>query len=317
MKVSVIVPVKNRASLLPITLNNILNQSHPPYEVIVVDDDSTDDLKGVIEKYKSQVIFIKSGGRGPGAARNSGVRIATGDAIQFFDSDDLMTNNKLEVQSELLRKRDADFVYGPYVKAVYNDRKWEQADVIMQYYPLPNTVLADLVLQGWCSITQSVLFSAQLIKEVGFWREDLMPHEDYEYWFRIGKVARNFCHENRSCVIYRQHQKQITNMEVSQRARLLDGIAAMRQIWAEIDYNPSLRTRLLFKGRYTSSRLDYRKGFGNEDNLKLTSTDYLSVIYYKLDNKLKRILTGTGWQPLHGVKSPGREEFHSYLENLV
>src|SRR6478609_5991539 len=117
MKVTVIIPVKNRAHLLPVTLDNVLGQTLTPYEVIVVDDYSTDNIEAVIKRYSKEVIFTKSKGRGPGGGRNTGLEIATGNVIQFFDSDDLMTKNKLQVQSTVLHKRNVDFVYGPFVKA--------------------------------------------------------------------------------------------------------------------------------------------------------------------------------------------------------
>src|SRR5688572_24662883 len=116
MKISVVIPVKNRATLLPKTLTNILNQTLTPFEVFVVDDGSTDDIASVISQFDSRVFFLKNSRRGPGAARNEGLLASTGDYIQFFDSDDLMTRNKLETQAKLLNNTGADFVYGPYVK---------------------------------------------------------------------------------------------------------------------------------------------------------------------------------------------------------
>ena len=180
MKISVIIPVKNRANLLAVTLSNILGQSLKPYEIIVVDDASTDNIKDVISHFESSVIFVRSFGNGPGAARNTGLGIATGEAIQFFDSDDLMTKNKLAVQALLLKERKGDFVYGPWVRASNENDAWKQLDVIMQYYPVPKGLMKNHVLRGWCNITQSALFSHDLIKEVGLWREDFLTHEDYE-----------------------------------------------------------------------------------------------------------------------------------------
>jgi glycosyltransferase involved in cell wall biosynthesis len=112
--VSVIIPVKNRAELLRKTLDNLLAQSKKPEEIIVVDDHSTDGIQLVIFDYITDCIFLNNKGKGPGAARNLGLSVATGKYIQFFDSDDLMTKNKLEVQAKILLTSDNGAVYCPY-----------------------------------------------------------------------------------------------------------------------------------------------------------------------------------------------------------
>ena len=69
--ISVIIPNFNRANLIGETLENILNQTLPPHEIIVVDDGSTDNIAPVIAKYQDRVIFTKNQrGKGPGGARN-------------------------------------------------------------------------------------------------------------------------------------------------------------------------------------------------------------------------------------------------------
>lgn len=315
MKISVIIPVKNRVSLLRITLNNVLGQSKQPHEIIVVDDASTDDIDKVINEYKHKVTFTKSTGKGPGAARNTGLRMATGDAIQFFDSDDLMTNNKLEEQAKLLQDKNADFVYGPWVKATIENNTWKQIDVIMQYYPLSEGSLADFVLQGWCNITQTALFKKDFIDQVGFWREDLMTHEDYEYWFRIAKLAKKFAHENKTCVIYRQHQNQITDLGVLNESRWMDGIKAMQFISDGINYKPSIESLWLLKGRNAASKLGYIKNFANDAGISITTTEKLYIIYHKIKSKITRV-KGTSWQKMHGVLPMGNDVFTDYITKL-
>lgn len=314
MNISVIIPVKNRAALLRITLDCILNQSKKPHEIIVVDDGSTDELPEVINEYKDRVIFTKSAGKGPGAARNTGMRLATGNAIQFFDSDDLMTVNKLEVQARLLEEQNADFVYGPWVKAVNEEGTWKQVDVIMQYHPLEHGNFADYVLQGWCNITQTVLFKRELFDKVGFWREDLMPHEDYEFWFRVGKQTQKFVHENKSCVIYRQHKHQITDMDVPNKARWMDGINAMKYIQDGINYNASMSSLWSFKGRAAASKAEFIKKFGNDPAIHLGLLDNAYVFFHKLIKKLTRV-KGTNWQHMHGI-SKSADAFKNYLKLL-
>jgi glycosyltransferase involved in cell wall biosynthesis len=314
VKISVIIPVKNRASLLIHTLDCILGQSKKAYEIIVVDDASSDNLPQVIEAYQERVSFVKCSGSGPGAARNTGMRIATGDAIQFFDSDDLMTSNKLEVQAKLLEDNKADLVYGPWVKAAYEKGGWKQMDVIMQFYPLNKNRLADFILEGWCNITQSALFRRELLEKVGFWREDIITHEDYEYWFRVGLNTHKFVHENKTCVIYRQHKNQVTDQQVANKSRWMDGIKAMQMIFNNINYRPSLHSLWLFKGRRYLAEMGYVEKFGNDVQLDTNLYKEIFSFYFKLNRKLTTV-KGTGWQKMHGVY-PISKQFETYIKLL-
>src|SRR5579864_366780 len=96
LNVSVIVPNYNRETLIGETISNLLAQTLPPSEIIVVDDGSTDKSVDVIRSFGDKIKLIQQSNQGPGAARNAGLRIATGDFIQFQDSDDLFSLNKIE-----------------------------------------------------------------------------------------------------------------------------------------------------------------------------------------------------------------------------
>jgi glycosyltransferase involved in cell wall biosynthesis len=102
---SIIVPVYNRAHLISETISSVLSQTYTAFEIIVVDDGSTDDLKKIIEtnfgdKEKIRYFYIPNGERG--AARNFGLKQAAGDFAVFFDSDDLMKTNYLETLHKVI-----------------------------------------------------------------------------------------------------------------------------------------------------------------------------------------------------------------------
>jgi GT2 family glycosyltransferase len=129
--ISVIIPAYNRAGLIGATLRSLLNQTVPAKEIIVIDDGSTDGTAEAVEhefsvfreqfsaKSKIQnptLKILRQQNAGPGAARNRGVAVATGDFIHFFDSDDIAAPNKHEVQLRALLETGADIAYGPWVK---------------------------------------------------------------------------------------------------------------------------------------------------------------------------------------------------------
>jgi len=86
---SVIIPVFNRAHLVKATIDSVLEQDFKDYEIIAVDDGSTDRSGDVIQQYRDQVIYVRQENQGEGAARNSGIQIAQGEYLAFLDSDDL------------------------------------------------------------------------------------------------------------------------------------------------------------------------------------------------------------------------------------
>jgi hypothetical protein len=89
MTFSVVIPTRNRRDLLERTLQSVWMQSRPADEVLVVDDASTDDTVAWLDSQGGRLRVLQSGGAGPGAARNTGARAATGDYVAFLDSDDL------------------------------------------------------------------------------------------------------------------------------------------------------------------------------------------------------------------------------------
>ncbi|MCU0397127.1 MAG: glycosyltransferase [Cyclobacteriaceae bacterium] len=105
VKVSIILPTHNRAHLLPRAINSVLNQTYPNWELIIVDDGSTDNTKYIIDKFNDRrikYIQLKSNVGAP-EARNIGMVQAKGDFITFLDSDDEYYNNKVEKQLKLFR----------------------------------------------------------------------------------------------------------------------------------------------------------------------------------------------------------------------
>lgn len=97
---SIIIPVYNRGRLVCETLESVLGQRFKDYEIIVVDDGSTDDTSDILSEFEGQIHLIKQNNQGPEVARNTGASIATGDYLVFLDSDDLLMPWALEVYAK-------------------------------------------------------------------------------------------------------------------------------------------------------------------------------------------------------------------------
>lgn len=96
LHITALVPTYNRARLLPRALNSILNQTCPPYEIIVVDDGSTDDTKEVVASFGDQVRYIYQDNAGSAVARHHGLSVAQTEWVALLDSDDIWNPDHLE-----------------------------------------------------------------------------------------------------------------------------------------------------------------------------------------------------------------------------
>lgn len=118
-KVSIIIPIYNTAKYLDTCLNSILKQTYQNLEIILVDDGSTDDTSKIIDNYakkNKRIIVFHQKNRGQSAARNAGIKLATGDYISFIDSDDTVKPNFITELLEVYNNETALSVCGIHYK---------------------------------------------------------------------------------------------------------------------------------------------------------------------------------------------------------
>lgn len=125
MKVSIIIPVYNGALYIDKCFNEILNQTYKDYEIVAINDGSTDDSSKILKKYESKYSFIKvinQKNRGQAIARNKALEIATGEFITFVDIDDFIDIHYLEELLNAVIENKADMAYCDYYE-YYNPTK--------------------------------------------------------------------------------------------------------------------------------------------------------------------------------------------------
>lgn len=116
MKVCVIIPTYNRSRLLLEAVDSVLSQTYRDFEIIIVDDGSTDDTEKEIGRYSGKVTYIKQRNAGVNAARNHAISVTRSDYIALLDNDDRWLNFKLELQVALLEQyRDVGFVFSDFM----------------------------------------------------------------------------------------------------------------------------------------------------------------------------------------------------------
>lgn len=115
MKVSVIIPTYNRAELVQEAIESVLRQSFEDYEIIVIDDGSTDGTGEALKGFASRIRYIGQDNRGLGAARNRALELAQGEYIALLDSDDLWPPHKLALEVSILDQYpEVAFVFGDF-----------------------------------------------------------------------------------------------------------------------------------------------------------------------------------------------------------
>ena len=222
MDVSVVVPTRNRSALLAMTLRSALAQRDVHFEVIVVDEASTDDTPAVIASLGDPRIRVirHSRAQGVSAARNRGVTEARADWIAFLDDDDLWAPTKLALQLRAARESGASWVYVGHVNINVHYRVTGgepplAPDELIKQLPQHN------VVPGGCS---GVMVSKNALQRVGPFDVRLQPLADWELWLRL---ARNGLPGwvPQPLVAYRLHgaQMSLSASRVESEFRLLAG----------------------------------------------------------------------------------------------
>jgi glycosyltransferase involved in cell wall biosynthesis len=110
--ISVILPVYNRANWVARAIDSVLSQTYQNFELLVIDDGSTDDTSRVLENYGSRLKVLKQAHRGATAARNLGLEYARGEFVAFIDSDDRWYADRLSSQLHCFNRREVGLVFG-------------------------------------------------------------------------------------------------------------------------------------------------------------------------------------------------------------
>jgi glycosyltransferase involved in cell wall biosynthesis len=182
--ISIIIPTYNRMTYLFRAIESVLYQTYIDWELIIIDDGSTDKTKEhVLEliKINNKVRYVKTPNRGVSAARNLGINISKGKFIAFLDSDDEWLPNKMQIQMDFLQSN-------PNLLLVHGEEIWIRNGKRVNQKNIHKKGGGDIFSQclDLCAISPStVLIKKELFKEVGFFREDFPVCEDYDLWLRI------------------------------------------------------------------------------------------------------------------------------------
>lgn len=184
-KVSIIIPVYNVTSFLRQCITSVLNQTYKNIEVIAVDDKSTDDSLDILKSYDDERLIIveQSTNQGQAAARNKGLDIATGEYIQFVDSDDFIELDMVEKIVNVFKKTSVDFIR--FNAKSYNDgedKTFNEDKYIFNHYLRENKIYRNndlkFIYYSFTGVPYLYTFSRELIQRKTIRFFEGIIHED-------------------------------------------------------------------------------------------------------------------------------------------
>lgn len=217
--VSIIVPVYNAAKYIEQTIDMVCQQTYKDWELILVDDASSDGSADVIEKrIKSQGkrirLIRKDYNEGAAAARNSGIDASSGRYIAFLDADDVWMPDKLEKQVAFMEKTGAAFSFHSYE---FGDEKANPTGRIVR---APQTLKFRQALSRTVIFTTTVMFDTEKI-DMEIIHMPQVPSEDTATWWRILKSGYVAYGLDENLAIYRRPGKSLSSNK----------FVAMQRIW--------------------------------------------------------------------------------------
>jgi glycosyltransferase involved in cell wall biosynthesis len=242
--VSVVVPSYNYGHLIRETLDSLAAQTYGGWECVVVDDGSTDDTLRVVEAYASQdarVRYVRQENARQAAARNNGIRHASGDYFQFLDADDLLEQRKFERQVEYLeRHADVDIIYsgvryfsseaGGELSHSRQYSVWDDGRPWMPEVSGRGRVLLERLLPNNIMVVNSPLVRRRVVESVGEFDASLTPVEDWDYWTRCAAAGFFFQYDDADGVraLVRAHELSAS----LDGRRMMRATLKMRKAWA-------------------------------------------------------------------------------------
>ena len=206
-KISVIMTVYNHEKFIDEAINSIISQTYQNFELIVVDDSSTDKTLEIVKSFSDpRINVIKQDHQGPSVAINSGLKNSTGEFIAFMSGDDVSHNNRLECQVSQIGLHDADIIFtrpdliGPQSEKLtwdfcpwFFDKEFSNnSELYRKFFYFGNFLVAS-----------SAFTRRSTVEEIGLFSPGLIQLQDFDYWIRAIKKNKEIKIFNNPLISYR------------------------------------------------------------------------------------------------------------------
>ncbi len=301
--VSVIIPTYNNAKYIGEAIMSVLKQTYRDFELIVIDDGSTDKTREVLGPYikKKQIKYIYQNNKKQGAARNNGIKHAQGELIALLDSDDLWLPEKLELQVPLFVDKEVGLVYAGIIWFKDNDNrivKTTNPNRFFKGYIFDDLFNSDksFIPNSSVVIRKSCLEEMNCTNGTGPYWEDLScaTNEDYHLFLRLTHKFR-VDYVPKHLVRYRLHDGNSSKDTIK---NLMATIATIKNI-SSIYKIPVERTRMKISRYYLAIGYNYRK----TSKLKALNYYFKSMRYHFRFEHFKLIVALFSTSYLRGLKT--------------
>ena len=203
-------PCHNGEKFISDSIQSVINQSYKDWELLVINDNSTDNSASIIKMFSKKDSRIKffdceiSTGM-PATPRNLGIKNASGDLMAFLDSDDIWLENKLENQINLIKQTNCDVVYSNYKKID------ENSNIISEVIKAPQKVNFKRLLNGNCIANLTGMYNCSKIGKI---LQKETHHEDYLMWLEILKHTDFAYNTNSIDGYYRILNKSVSSNKI-------------------------------------------------------------------------------------------------------
>jgi hypothetical protein len=235
-----VIPAYNREEFVGACIESALAQDYPAFEVIVVDDGSTDDTPSVCQKYSGRIRYVRKKNGGAASALNAGIRMMKGSWFKWLSSDDMLEPGCLRSLITTGEATGAGVVYGDYFEINGSGsllRERRQKSFVSR---------TEFVVELWRHLVGSAsaaVIRRECFERVGTFDERLRYAEDYDWWLRAALVHQvEFCHTPSFVARYRVHLGQATEEKRGRGAiisrRIKSNVRTLLR--AQTEKNPAL-----------------------------------------------------------------------------
>ncbi len=238
---SIIIPVYNASAYIEQSLTSVFAQTYCDFEVIVVDDGSTDDTVDRVKKFShhASLRYVYQANAGPAAARNTGLQLASGELIAFLDVDDLWHPGKLQAHFERMQTSPKIGLSFNWFK-VFHDRP--DVEGLMPWFAPPTKSTLqwqDFLIRNWTGTSSTVVIRAECLQGGRCFDARFRTSEDYQLWLQIAQDGWEVSFIADALTMYRRRPNSLS---VDYLQIALDELLVMKQ-GVRID-NPSAKVAI-------------------------------------------------------------------------
>lgn len=301
-QISVIIPAYNQEHFISQAIYSVLSQTFADFELIVVDDGSTDRTSDILARVEDpRMCVLRQANAGLSAARNAGIRSTSAPLVTFLDADDMFLPHKLAILNTYLREHEQIGLVAGGIYVVD-----EQGAILSERVQRPASLKLPELVFGNTLPVSGILLRRDWLSRVGDFDETLRACEDWDMWLRLAAAGCDFAWVERAVVAYRIHGGQMTQDAERMRTAMLN---VLSKFFSRVDIPSDL---LAYRGKAWAAALvksaarAYRAGL-----FQIGGKDLLDAIHLDRDlckpnySPLVALLRGWADDP----QTPDAEEF--------